>query len=85
MRGTSWGAILAGAVVEEAGEPVGQGAAVAEPASEQHPSKPQRSQKKSRLIPAQSRQTGTSSGSRPGSTRSVRQPGQRSRTRMARS
>jgi hypothetical protein len=36
-EGCQPGVDLAGAVVEEVGEPVGQGAAFAEPAAEQHP------------------------------------------------
>jgi hypothetical protein len=49
------------------------------------PSNPHRSQKKLRVMPAQSRQIGVPSRSRPGSSRSVPQPGQRPRIRRARS
>ena len=48
------------------------------------PSKPHRSQKKSRVMPAQSRQMGIPSLLRPGSSRLVSHPGQHPRVRAAR-
>ena len=64
----------AGAVVQQHGEPVGEGRSSGHnrPPSNR-PSTRQRSLEKSRVIPAQSRQTGIPVASRPGSSRSLRQ------------
>jgi hypothetical protein len=71
------GADPAGAVVQELGQPVGEGAAAAQQPPCGLPSAPQREQTMDRVNPAQAVQIAAlSSGRRPGSARACPQPGQ---------